>query len=123
MPTVHTELNGSIYFMKNNPQIYWIDRGLARHIADEDTYHGVFGSSPNKMEKDDLLSEVLAGPDLSNGATLVRAGNSAAIYLVESNSKRLITSELIKAKYNLNGNVHSIPPGVLANIANGPQFS
>jgi hypothetical protein len=118
----HPELNGNIYFKTGDPRIWWIDGGQARWIVDEDTYHGVFGGSPSKVEED-LLSDIDVGPNVGDGTVLVRGGSAAAIYLVDQNLKRLIPSESVKSKYQLNGNVHSIPPYALASIATGSPFA
>jgi hypothetical protein len=61
MPDPNPALNGHIYFVPGNPDIYWIDNGLARHIPDEATYHGVFGGSPNKQAFSALLADVAVG--------------------------------------------------------------
>ena len=119
---VHPELNGHIYFKAGDNRIWWIDGGLARWIVDEDTYHGVFGGSPNKVEND-LLSDIDVGANVGDGTVLVRGGSAAAIYLLDQNVKRLIPSESIKTKYQLNGNVHSIPPSALASIGTGSPFA
>lgn len=121
MPDLHPELNGHIYFVTNSPKIWWIDGGAARWIPDEATYHGVFGGSPNKVEND-LLGDITVGSPVEDGTVLVRGGSAATIYLVEASTKRLIPTESIKEKYNLNGAVHSVPPNVLASIADGPTF-
>ena len=119
---VHPELNGHIYYKTGDPRIWWIDGGLARWIVDENTYHGVFGGSPNKVEND-LLSDITVGANVADGTVLVRGGSASAIYLIDQNLKRLIPSEAIKSKYQLNGNVQSIPPSALAGIGTGPQFA
>src|SRR5580704_9098820 len=103
MPEPNPRLNGQIFYVPGKPEIYWIDEGLARHIPDEATYHGVFGSSPNKQAYSELLTQVTVGPPIAAGTELVRAGNDAKTYFVENKTKRWISSETIKAKFQLNG--------------------
>jgi hypothetical protein len=122
MPNPNVGLNGKIYYVPGKPQIYWIDNGLARLIPDEATYHGVFGGSPNKVAYSSLLTDVTAGPPIADGTELVRAGNDAKIYLVEKQKKRWIPSETIKAQFQLNGTVHSLPAATVNGFANGPDF-
>jgi hypothetical protein len=123
MPKPHKDLDGQIYYVPGSPEIYWIDNGLARHIPDEATYHGVFGGSPDKEAYPELLEVVTAGVPIADGAMLVRAGDDANIYFVEGQIKRLIPSETIKAKLQLNGNVHSLPSTTVDSFATGPEFT
>jgi hypothetical protein len=122
MPNNYPDLNGHIYHVSGSPAIYWIDGGQARHIADHATYQGVFGSSPNN-EPNDLLGDITVGPDVAPGTVLIRANNWSEIYLVDQGTKRFIPSEAIKSKYQLNGNVHSVPPSAVNSIPDGPAFS
>jgi hypothetical protein len=123
MPYPSPTLNGKIYYVPGNPDIYWIDNGFARHIPDEATYNGVFGGSPNKQAYSGLLTDVATGAPIADGTQLVRAGNDANIYFVEGNTKRLIPTEAIKAAFQLNGNVHSLPLATVNSFANGPAFA
>jgi hypothetical protein len=52
----------------------------------------------------------------------VRAGNDAKIYFVENKKKRWIPGESIKAKFQLNGNVQSLPLATVNSFADGPAF-
>jgi hypothetical protein len=122
MPNPNPGLNGQIFYVPGHPEIYWIDNGLARHIPDEATYHGVFGGSPNKQAYSALLTEVTVGNPIADGTELVRAGNDAKIYFVENKTKRWIPNETIKAKFQLNGNVHSLPLATVNSFADGPAF-
>lgn len=122
MSRLYPELNGHIIHISGNSSLYWIDGGAARHIVDEDTYHGVFGSSPNS-EAYDGLNNITRGTDVASGTVLVRVNNWSEIYLVDHNAKRFIPTEQIKGKYQLNGNVHSIPPNAMNSIPDGPQFA
>jgi hypothetical protein len=121
MPLPHPELDGHIFSTPGDPRIWWIDQGFARHIPDEATYHGVFGSSPTKMSNSSL-AEISVGADIEKGAALVRGDNESEIYFVEQKVKRFIPTEHIKAIYQFNGNVHSVPLGVLNSLQDGPQF-
>jgi hypothetical protein len=118
----HPELNGQILHIAGNPALYWIDGGLARHIVDENTLHGVFGGTPNTGVYDGLRS-ITVGPDVAAGTVLVRANNWSEIYLVDQKTKRYVPSEQIKGEYQLNGNVHSVPPNVLNTLPDGPVFT
>ena len=122
MPQPNPTLNGQIFYVPGEPQIYWIDIGLARHIPDEATYHGVFGGSPNKQAYGALLTEVTLGLPIADGTELVRAGNDAKIYFVENQTKRWITDEGAKKQFQLNGNVHSLPLATVNSFADGPPF-
>ncbi len=122
MPEPNSQLNGKIYYVPGQPAIYWMDNGLARHIPDEATYHGVFGDSPNKQAYGALLTEVTLGLPICDGTELVRAGNDAKIYLVENQTKRWITDEGAKAYFQLNGKVHSLPLATVNSFADGPAF-
>jgi hypothetical protein len=77
MPSPNQQLNGQIFYVPGRPEIYWIDNGLARHIPDQATYHGVFGGSPNKQAYSGLLTQVTVGPPIAVGTELARAGNDA----------------------------------------------
>jgi hypothetical protein len=122
MPNPNPKLNGQIFYITGQPEIYWIDNGLARHIPDEATYHGVFGGSPNKQAYEALLTDVTLGSPIADGTELVRAGNDAMIYFVENKTKRWIPTETIKARYQLNGNVHSMPSATVSSFATGSDF-
>jgi PASTA domain len=122
MPQPNPALNGQIFYVPNEPEIYWIDNGLARHIPDEATYHGVFGGSPNKQAYGALLTEVTLGLPIADGTELVRAGSDAKIYFVENKTKRWITDEGAKRQFQLNGNVHSLPLATVNSLADGPPF-
>jgi hypothetical protein len=122
-PYLSPILNGLIYYIPGQPEIYWIDDGYARHIPDEATYHGVFGGSPNKQAYPTLLADVLAGPPIAGGTQLVRAGNDPEIYLVEGKTKRWIPTEWIKTALQLNGTVHSLPLATVNSFASGPDFA
>ena len=121
MPIPHPELNGHIYHVDGNPDIYWIDGGLARHIVDEPTYHGVFGDSPHN-ETNDLLGEIEVGVPLGAGTMLIRAANWKEIYLLDQHKKRFITSPAAKSGYQLNGHVHGLSPYVVESIPDGTEF-
>lgn len=122
MPNANPKLNGQIFYITGQPEIYWIDNGLARHIPDEATYHGVFGGSPNKQAYIGLLTDVTLGSPIADGTELVRAGDAAEIYFVENETKRWIPTETIKARYQLNGHVHSLPSATVSSFATGPNF-
>jgi Fibronectin type III domain len=122
MPEPNPKLNGQIFYVPGQPEIYWIDNGLARHIPDEATYQGVFGGSPNKQAYSALLTDVSLGQPIADGTELVRAGDDAEIYFVEKQTKRWIPTETIKAEYQLNGDVHSQPLATVNSYANGPAF-
>jgi hypothetical protein len=113
MPQPNPTLNGQIFYVPGEPEIYWIDNGLARHIPDEATYHGVFGGSPNKQAYGTL------GLPIADGTELVRAGNDAKIYFVENQTKRFVADP---AYFQLNGNVHSLPLATVNSFADGPPF-
>jgi hypothetical protein len=119
MPQPNPTLNGQIFYVPGEPEIYWIDNGLARHIPDEATYHGVFGGSPNKQAYGELLTEVTLGLPIADGTELVRAGNDAKIYFVENQTKRFVADP---AYFQLNGNVHSLPLATVNSFADGPPF-
>jgi hypothetical protein len=123
MPNPHPKQTAQILYVPGTPAIYWIDNGLARHIPDEATYHGVFGGSPNKQAYSELLTQVTVGPPIAAGTKLARAGNDAKIYFVENKTKRWIPSEAIKAKFQLNGNVTSLPLSTVNSFSDGPAFA
>src|SRR5450631_2636199 len=117
MPSPHPELNGQIY--SNGDKIWWIDGGLARLIVDEATYHGVFGGSPKKTTNP-LLGDITVGSNVADGTVLIRGDqNTAPIYLVDQGAKRFIPTEAIKSKYQLAGNVHTVPQSVVSSIPDG----
>jgi hypothetical protein len=122
MPQPNPTLNGQIFYAPGEPEIYWIDNGLARQIPDEATYHGVFGGSPNKQAYETLLTDVTLGLPIADGTELVRAANDAKIYFVENQTKRWITDEGAKRYFQLNGNVHSLPLATVNSFADGPPF-
>jgi hypothetical protein len=122
MPQPNPTLNGKLFYVPGQPEIYWIDTGLARHIPDEATYHGVFGGSPNAQAYETLLTDVTLGLPIADGTELVRAGNDAKIYFVENQTKRWITDEGAKSYFQLNGNVHSLPLATVNSFADGPPF-
>ncbi|WP_263384145.1 hypothetical protein [Granulicella arctica] len=119
---LHPELNGHIIHISGAPELYWIDGGRARHIADEATYHGVFGGSPQSEAYDGLRS-ITTGPDVVPGTVLVRPNNWSEIYLIDNKTKRPIPNEQLKGKYQLNGNVHSVPVNAVESIPDGPSFA
>jgi hypothetical protein len=122
MPQQNPTLNGRIFYVPGEPDIYWIDNGLARHVPDEATYHGVFGGSPTKQAYESLLTDVMLGLPLADGTELARAGNDAKIYFVENQTKRWVTDEGAKRQFQLNGNVHSLPLATVNSFADGPPF-
>ena len=119
MPQPNPTLNGKLFYVPGQPEIYWIDTGLARHIPDEATYHGVFGGSPNAQAYETLLTDVTLGLPIADGTELVRAGNDAKIYFVENQTKRFVADP---AYFQLNGNVHSLPLATVNSFADGPPF-
>lgn len=111
-----------LYDTQNPTPIYWIDNGLKRHIVDEATYQGVFGGS-NKSPKGPFdLAAVTSGDDVLAGSAIVKPLGSEKEYLVVSGVVRYITTEEAKGKYHLNGNVHSVPVGLVEKAPQGANL-
>jgi hypothetical protein len=111
-----------LYDPQDSSPIYWIDNGLKRHIVNEATYQGVFGG-PDKSPKQQYdLAAVTSGDDVLAGSAIVKPLGGDKEYLVVSGVVRYISSEEAKAKYRLNGNVHSVPVGLVEKAPQGTDL-
>jgi len=107
----------------DQPEIYIIIDGAKRHIPDPTTYNNLFATWGDVREALDLPS-ITTGHSLTHGAYLFRGDGEAAVYLIDGNKKRHVTSPDIMSRYGFDWNkVRSVPASVVAAIETGAPLS
>jgi hypothetical protein len=110
------DLAGLRVKLPNRPEIYLIDPdGYRRWIPNPETYNNLFRDW-NGVVTDINIDQIALGSQLTYGAVLARAVNSAPVYIVSNGMKRWITSPAVMDKYHFNWSRVYVVPHVLVDF-------
>ncbi len=106
-------VNGCRVRVSGFDEVYLIDNGTKRHIADNNTYKRLFGDS--ELFQINTLDDIPDGHDIHSSARLVSLGSNMPVYLIDLDRetdryiKRLVYGNAVKQMYGFDrGNVNQI---------------
>jgi hypothetical protein len=101
--------------------IYLIEGGVRRHIPDPPTYNNLFPNWDGVVLDIDI-DDIDLGSPINTGAILGKSF-APAVYLIDGNVKRWITSPDVMDRYYFDwGKIHLIDQVVLDGVPNGPNI-
>jgi len=122
MRSPRPDLNGLRVRSPTTGELFLIDRGYRRLIANPDIYNSLFRTWDGIVEDLDI-EDIPLGSPISDGAILVRCDTSSHIYLVDDGTKRHITGPAVMDKYFLAWTrVHDVPHGVFDAIPTADEI-
>src|SRR4051794_27098197 len=80
--TIRTDLDGLRFRMPGHPEVFLVDHGLRRHIADPATYDNMFRDW-NSIIQDPSINNIDIGPDIIPGSVLIQAVGQNEVYWVD----------------------------------------
>jgi hypothetical protein len=122
-PAPRTELNGVRVKAPNNPMVYLVDQGYKRWIPNPSTYNNLFRDWTTIVVDIDV-DAIPTGAQISDGAILARAVNTAPVYLIDQGVKRWIVSPAAMDKYDFDwGKIKVVDSVVIDALPRGPDIS
>jgi hypothetical protein len=92
------DLNGSLLLAVSG-KVYWIDRGRKRWVQNGQVMANLFRGEPTKA---DFVKEISTDWPLNESNILVRAKGEGAVYFLDQDTKRHVTSGDAMTKYHFN---------------------
>jgi len=109
--------DGSLLREQSSAPVYVIFGGAKFHVASPDVLRDLYGGWSNvKIVPDGSLASV---PTIPRDSTILREQSAANVYVVESGTKRHITTPMVLQRYGGWSVVHVVPVGALNAIPNG----
>jgi len=115
----HPELNGARLQQVGRPEVYLVLDGTRHWIPNPDTYNQLFRDW-NGIQQVIDITNIDEGAAITDRAVLMRAPNTAPVYLVSNGVKRWVTSPQAMDKYYLDWNkIQAVPQVVVNSVPTG----